>query len=110
MKRAILITSLLLCAVGCGKNYSSGDRIGIITKLSESGLIFKSWDGTMLVALPVGVADNTPPEYFYFSVDPSCVEKVKAAMASGQRVDLVYRQWAIMPPTVDNTYVVIDVK
>ena len=46
---------------------------------------------------------------FAFNVDPAAVDKVKAAMLSGERVELVYRQWAIRPLDIENGHVVIAV-
>ena len=93
----------------CGKNYSNGTRVGVVTKLSQKGLICKSWEGEMLIALPAS-AGSTNPEKFRFNVDPSAVNVVKAAMASGERVELEYRQWFCTPPTIENEHVVIGVK
>lgn len=104
----MVLLALMLAA--CGPNYSNGTRLGVVTKLSQKGLIFKSWEGELLVALPQSVASATQPEKFEFNVDPACVDKVRAAMNSGKRVELVYRQWAITPPTIDNDHVVVDVK
>ena len=113
-KTKLLIGASMLTAVlgmtACGENYSNGDRSGIVTKLSQKGLIFKSWEGEMLVALPEEVAGTTEPEKFAFNVSQEAVDKVKAAMASGKRVTLVYRQWAIAPITVEHEHVIVDVK
>lgn len=106
MKKLLLIPALLLC--GCGANYSNGTRVGIITKLSQKGVIFKSWEGELLVSLPSGA--TTTPEKFEFNVAPEAVGKVEAAMNSGARVELVYHQWWISPPSIDNDHVVIDVR
>lgn len=111
-KKSLIGLSLLtagLCA-GCGQNYSNGERVGVVTKLSEKGIIFKSWEGEMLIALPVAVAGTTQPEKFTFNVATEAVDQVKKAMASGQRVEVVYRQWFLSPPTIDNEHVVTAVK
>lgn len=50
------------------------------------------------------------PNAFQFNVDPAAVEKVKQAMRSGKRVELVYREWVLAPLSIDNSHVVIDVK
>jgi len=108
MKKAWLFLLLFICA--CGPNYSNGSRIGIVTKLSQKGIVWKSWEGEMLIALPTDVAGTTQPEKFAFTVDPSAVEKVQVAMNSGRRVELIYRQWWLKPPTQDTLYVIVDVK
>lgn len=108
--RPLGVLICLLIVSACAPNYSDGSRMGVVTKLSQKGLFFKSWEGEMLVALPIEVAGNTQPEKFEFNVDPQVIDKVQKAMASGKRVELVYRQWAIGPPTIDSDHVVIDVK
>ena len=109
MKKLMWVLPIFLM-VACGENYSTGTRVGVVNKLSEKGLIFKSWEGEMLMALPAGVSGNTQPEKFEFNVAPEAVEKVKAALDSGKRVELVYRQWALQPVTIDNDHVVVDVR
>lgn len=107
--RRLLILSLLFLP-SCCPNYSDGSRIGIVTKLSHKGLVFKSWEGEMLVALPVDVAGTTQPEKFTFNVDPGAINEVERAMQEGKRVELIYRQWALGPPTIDNNHVVYGIK
>jgi hypothetical protein len=97
-------------AGGVDPHYSDGSRVGIVTKLSEKGVFWKSWEGEMLMALPASQAGTTQPEKFEFNVAPEAVGKVQAAMVSGQRVELVYRQWLVTPVSIDNDHVIIDVK
>ena len=49
----LLFTSCALGLVmnGCAQNYSNGERIGVITNLDKKGLMFKSWEGEMLIVL-----------------------------------------------------------
>lgn len=109
IKLSVLIAATSLFAA-CGANYSNGTRVGVVTKLSEKGMFCKSWEGEMLMALPSSVSSTTEPEKFTFNVDQNAVEKVKSAMNSGQRVELVYRQWWMSPICIENDHVVIDVK
>ena len=110
MKSRIGLLAVLCLAASCGANYSSGERLGVVTKLSQKGVIWKSWEGEALMALPGSMASATQPECFEFNVAPEAVVKVKAALTSGARVSLVYRQWWMPPLTVDHAHVVIDVK
>ena len=67
----LIIASVVIPLTGLGigilPNYSNGSRIGIVTKISEKGVFFKSWEGEMLMALPIAVAGTTTPEVFYFN-------------------------------------------
>ena len=51
-------------------NYVECSRAGVVTKLSQKGLVWDSCEGEMLMALP---ADSgiTTPEKFLFSVKPT---------------------------------------
>jgi len=109
-KKVLAVLMLAVSLTACGPNYSNGTRVGVVTKLSQKGVIWKSWEGELLIALPQGVSSATQPEKFEFNVDPACVGKVQAAMNSGKRVELIYRQWWVSPPTIDADYVVVDVK
>lgn len=108
MKKLLVVVGLVFTAA-CAPNYSNGTRIGVVTKLSERGLIYKSWEGSMLIALPSTVS-AIQPEVFEFNVAESAVEAVKAAMASGKRVEVVYKQWAVSPPSIDHDHVVVGVR
>lgn len=114
MKYALLIIMLPLLTA-CAPNYSEGSRIGIVTKLSYKGFIWKSWEGEMNMGGMRQQRDkdgNTSAiaNVFEFNVDPAAVDKVKAAQESGRAVELVYRQWAISPFTIENDHVIIDVR
>lgn len=109
------VALLILLLSACAPDYSEGSRVGVVTKLSYKGLIFKSWEGEMVMG---GMKRHTDDNgntsmvanVFEFNVDPPAVEKVKAAQESGQPVELVYRQWLIAPPTIHNVHVIIDVR
>jgi hypothetical protein len=110
MKRLLLLGLTCVLFAGCVRNYSTGERVGIITKLSEKGLIFKSWEASMLIALPIEVAGTTQPETFEFNVDESVVDNVKDAIEKSKRVKVYYRQWLMPPPTIDNAHVAIKIE
>ena len=110
----LLIAIFAVFLSACGKNYSNGTRAGTITKLSKKGFICKSWEGEMVMGGARTVTSDSGSSVvanvWAFNVDPSAVEKVQQAMNSGRRVELVYRQWALSPPSIDSDYVVIDVR
>lgn len=50
MKRLLLFLLVAIMAFGtmsCSQNYSNGERIGFITKFSEKGVWWKSWEGEL---------------------------------------------------------------
>jgi len=103
----LMLGGMFSCATfGCFPKYSSGSRMGLVTKLSEKGLIFKSWEGELLMALPIEVAGTVEPEKFCFNVDSKVVSDVQKALVTGKRVELIYRQYLIPPIKIDNRTVI----
>ena len=50
MKRLLLLSLVAIMAFGtmsCRQNYSNGERIGFVTKFSEKGVFWKSWEGEL---------------------------------------------------------------
>ena len=77
----------------CTENYSNGERIGMITKFSEKGLVYDSWEGT-LNTTQTGMNSATP---FEFSVDndindPKVISTLDSAATSGWKVKIKYHQ------------------
>ena len=107
--RISVLSVCFLVLVSCAPNYSKGERVGVVTKLSRKGLFFKSWEGEMLVALPESFGGSIQPEKFEFNADESIVDALRTALVTGKRVQLVYRQWALCPWNIDNDHVVYAV-
>jgi prepilin-type N-terminal cleavage/methylation domain-containing protein len=83
---------------------SAGSRAGIISKISQKGIAFKSWEGELM--LGKGESANV----WQFSViDLKVVDQIKEAMRSGKRVELDYIQKVIPPVVRDTTYLVTKV-
>lgn len=65
MKKILLIGSACLLLASCSENYSTCERIGTVTKFSETGLIWKTHEGHLNVT-QTGMNSSTG---FDFSVD-----------------------------------------
>jgi hypothetical protein len=66
MKNTLFALALFsLALVGCSENYSNGERIGFVTKFSNRGLIYKSWEGELNLTQTGMNTSST----FQFSVD-----------------------------------------
>jgi hypothetical protein len=117
MRKIIMLAGLALFLSGCGE-YSSGSRVGVVQKLSHKGLFCKTWEGSMmlggLVAQPTGEGGtNMVANVFDFTIeDHAVLRKVQAAMQSGTKVELTYRQEIVTFCRSDNSgdYFVTDVK
>ena len=82
-----------LTMTSCTENYSNGERIGMITKFSEKGLIWSSWEGT-LNTTQTGMNSAEP---FEFSVDndvndPVVIATLDSAATNGWKVKIKYHQ------------------
>ena len=91
------LSFLVLCLflASCSENYSNGERIGVVTQFSSTGLIFKSYEGHLNVT-QTGMNSSVP---FDFSVDndhedPAVVTALDEAAKGGWKVRLVYHQTA----------------
>lgn len=97
MKKIITIMSLLTLVLltSCSENYSNGERIGVITQFSQSGLVYKSWEGHLNVT-QTGMNSSVP---FDFSIDNDnqddvVIKTIDSAAQYGWKVKLIYHQVA----------------
>lgn len=75
-------------------SYSTGERVGIVQKLSNKGWICKTWEGELnMVVLPGAI-----PEKFFFSVRDDAVADAINRLA-GKRVSLTYEEHRFIPTT-----------
>ena len=95
MKKVLFIIVVsLLVFTSCIENYSNGERIGVITKFSKSGVIWDSWDGLLNIT-QTGM--NSSGEPFTFSVDndvndENVIKQLQDAANYGWKVKIVYHQ------------------
>jgi hypothetical protein len=92
--------------------YSSGERAGTISKLSERGYIFKTNEGVLNEGGYSGETGTLTPRYWEFSAKgDSTVVKLKHALATGERVTLIYQEKFLkFPWNGDTKYFIIDVQ
>lgn len=77
--------------------YSTGDRVGYVTKFSQKGLRkqCKTWEGELAMDNFVVDSDGGTSNTFPFTVrDTSLIQDIQDAMRSGNRVNLHYNQVA----------------
>ena len=82
------------CAVvGDDYTYSEGARSGVVTKFSQKGVLFKTYEGELAMDGFKANANSGLSNVFEFSVmDTSLVDDMEAARDSGQRVKIPYTQ------------------
>lgn len=98
LPKILLLTLLIVIALTfiyffiCGLTYSEGTRSGILTKISERGYVFKTFEGEINVG---GLFQNNgmivPSTIFYFSVRDKKIY-YDLQEAEGKRVILHYKQ------------------
>ncbi len=95
MKKSILIflVSASLILQSCSENYSNGERIGVITQFSKTGVFWKSHEGHLNVT-QTGMNSSVP---FDFSIDndnepAGVVNILDSAAQHGWKVKLVYHE------------------
>ena len=115
MKKLILFIVLLLLAfvgwyISTGY-FSSGERAGTISKLSERGYIFKTSEGVLNEGGYSGETGTLTPRYWDFSsIEDSVTTKLRLALTSGERVTLIYHEKFVkFPWNGDTKYFVVDV-
>lgn len=96
MKTKHLLLAAILLLNSCSENYSNGERIGFLTKFSQRGLIWKSWEGELNLT-QTGMNTSS---LFPFSVDndnPVSAEKIAlldSAANQGWKIKIIYREVA----------------
>lgn len=89
----MLAMLVLALTTSCTENYSNGERIGMITKFSQKGLVYSSWEGT-LNTTQTGMNSAEP---FHFSVDndqndPKIIGMLDSAATYGWKVKIKYHE------------------
>jgi hypothetical protein len=100
MKRFTLILMAvvaILSFTSCSENYSNGERIGLVTKFSEKGFWWKSWEGDLTIT-QTGM--NQANSDFMFAITPynykklcsKCKANLDSAAQYGWKVKIFYHQ------------------
>lgn len=78
---------------GIDRTTSKGERVGTITRLSETGLFWKTWEGELQSGAEDGEGKG---KVYHFSVlSPELRGTVKGCL--GKKMILEYREWLCMP-------------
>lgn len=93
MKKFLLILILAFTLGACSENFSNGDRIGFVTKFSESGIIWKSYEGELNLT-QTGMNSSS---LWWFSLDNDqenvrLIADIQNAAEFGYKVKLTYHE------------------
>lgn len=118
-KFKLILIVVVLIVVGLLYFYFFGEKsngmvAGTLSKLSNKGLIFKTWEGDLFKGMFIGessaAAGNTNMWQFSVKDDQQLIDKLNNYMGTGQRVQLHYSQkWVTLPWRGDTPYIVDDV-
>ena len=95
MKKLLLILfGVTVLMTSCTEQYSKGERIGVITRFSQKGLFFKTWEANLNVT-QTGM--NTSGDPFSFSVDKdneddNVIKLLDSAANYGWKVKVAYHE------------------
>ncbi len=117
-----ILTALwyLVIFIGWAENYSDGKRTGDIYKLSQKGLIYKSWEGEMYlggIRQTGGKAPTLELDRFYFSIPggqakekQELIDKINKCSEERILCTIKYKQWLKRPIYISSDYVVVGVE
>jgi len=93
MTKLFVLIAIVLGLSSCSENYSNGERIGLVTQFSETGIFWKSWEGHLNVT-QTGMNSSVP---FDFSVDndrpdEEVIKMLDSAANQGWKVKLTYHE------------------
>lgn len=99
MKRFIVLLCTLAVLAGCTLDNGDGEKIGTITRLNQSGVVWSTWEGELLRGgLSQGSGSFGAPFHFTVKATSGLVEKVRTAMLEQQEVKIRYRLWSNQTP------------
>jgi hypothetical protein len=95
MKLFALLLPASLFLTSCSENYANGERIGLVTQFSRSGVINKSWEGHLNLT-QTGM-NSSSAEPFDFSIDnehedENVINQIDSAANLGWKVKLTYHE------------------
>jgi len=97
MKRLMILFAVSIITLSvmtsCSENYSNGERIGFVTKFSQKGLIFDSWEGELNLTQTGMNTSST----FQFSIDndnvpENLIATLDSAAIQGWKVKIKYHE------------------
>lgn len=80
--------------VGIDREYSTGERTGVVTKISQKGFIWKTWEGEMnLGGMSADSCGVMTPNVWHFSIkDTEVVKQIQTSASAAKRITISYRE------------------
>lgn len=111
---SLLIGIVLIIVLGYFKysfTYSKGYRAGLLQKFSEKGVVFKTYEGEMILSSVESTADVAlASEKFLFSVDDVVIAR-QMEVNQGKHVVIHYKEKnGVLPWRGDSNYLVDSIR
>lgn len=98
MKKLLLILASTLLLTSCTEDYSNGERVGLVTQFSETGIVWKSWEGHLNLT-QTGMNSSTAAP-FDFSIDndrsdvdnEKLIKTIDSAAQYGWKIKIIYHE------------------
>lgn len=98
MKKLLLVLASALLLTSCTENYSNGERVGLVTQFSETGIMWKSWEGHLNLT-QTGMNSSTAAP-FDFSIDndrsdidnEKLIKTIDSAAQYGWKIKIIYHE------------------
>lgn len=92
----VFAITLWITLYGPGILYSEGTRSGVVTKISNKGVLFKTNEGELSLQRNTNVDGQIITDVFYFSVEEEkIVNDIRDAEKSGDRITLRYKEYIL---------------
>lgn len=92
-----------------GTVYSDGFRMGVVQKISNKGICFKTYEGQLVMEGLTASSDQTLSNIWDFSVlDTEILDQLNKAAERGDRVKLVYHQLVVRKFWNSNSDYIVD--
>lgn len=105
----LVVLGLLVLSFFYFGTFSEGSRAGVITKISQRGVLFKTWEGQMsLKTFGAIKSDNMVSDTYTFSIEKGnndLINELQEAALSGERVNLLYKERYMSVPWRGDTKV-----
>lgn len=103
------------CMIGCNDSYSEGERVGVVSKFSNKGWQYKTWEGELVLGgLTSGAKGQLEANVWQFTVpeeDEESRKVIQEAQRSQRPVVIRYKEWMIRPGCqTDSGYMVQSVE
>lgn len=112
---AVLVAGAMsVSLIGCGSGieYSDGARVGVVQKMSKSGIFTKTWSGELVMegVRVKGDKGGVTNVWEFGAVSDAVAQEVEKAAQDGVRVRLTYSQHIFTGVGYGNGYLVTKVE